>query len=164
MDETSDLILNVRRAARRATPDPWLADDLAQETLLRVWQRDHARPNGARTSCARGLIRTILRRLLIDGWRRKRREGTPVRDEPFGGDPLDALQGEELRLVVRDLVERLPPVQRDAVRMRFREGLTFQEIADRQGVPLNTALGRVHDAVKRMRQELDAPDETSEEG
>ncbi len=162
MDEQSELIANVRRAAKRAAPNAADQDDLAQETLLRVWQRDPAQFDGGNISAGRGLIRTILRRLRIDLWRRRRRQGATVRDD--GVDPFDALQGQELRLVVRDLVERLPSAQRDAVQMRFREGLTFQEIAERQGVPLNTALGRVHDAIKRMRQQLEALDEPREQG
>lgn len=162
MDNADEVIANVRRAANRAVPNAADQDDLAQETLLRVWQRDPAQIDGrggGDVSAARGLIRTILRRLRIDLWRRRLggRLVPPVRDD--GVDPFDALHGQELRLVVRDLVERLPSAQRDAVQMRFREGLTFQEIAERQGVPLNTALGRVHDAIKRMRQTLEVPDE-----
>jgi DNA-directed RNA polymerase specialized sigma24 family protein len=42
----------------------------------------------------------------------------------------------------------------EVVRMRLRDGLSFKQIAEQQGTPINTALGRMHRALKRIRQAL----------
>ena len=53
---------------------------------------------------------------------------------------------------VAHLVTFLPDVQQRVVRMRYFEGLSFKEIADRTGVSINTALGRMRYALINMRR------------
>ena len=53
---------------------------------------------------------------------------------------------------VRALVEELPDEQREVVKMRYYEGLSFKEIAEQTGVSINTALGRMRYALINMRQ------------
>lgn len=64
------------------------------------------------------------------------------------------LQGEELERL-RGATERLSPEQAEVIRCRFIDGLTFQEIADRLGVPLGTALSRARAAILRLKRDLD---------
>lgn len=64
------------------------------------------------------------------------------------------LQGEEFDRL-RDATRLLSPEQSEVIRYRFFEGLTFQEIADRVGIPLGTALSRVRAAILRLKRELD---------
>jgi len=162
VDETSELVENVNRAANRAVRNSVDQEDLAQETLLRIWQRDGDHPDGLSVTRSRGLIRTILGRLRIDLWRREGRRLIPV-DRTETDGPFEAVQRDEVRAMVREVMEQLPPMQREAVRMRFFEGMTFRAIAEMQGVPLNTALGRVHQAIKHMRRQLESTDEFNDE-
>ena len=53
---------------------------------------------------------------------------------------------------IRALVELLPQEQRDVVRMRYYDGLSFKEIAEQTGVSINTALGRMRYALINMRK------------
>ncbi|EJX02377.1 RNA polymerase sigma-70 factor, ECF subfamily [gut metagenome] len=53
---------------------------------------------------------------------------------------------------VRKLVELLPENQRDVVRMRYYQELSFKEISDITGVSIGTALGRMHYALNNMRK------------
>ena len=64
----------------------------------------------------------------------------------------DNIISEQLAEEVRSLVEMLPEEQREVVRMRYYEGLSFKEIAERTGVGINTALGRMRYALINMRQ------------
>jgi RNA polymerase sigma-70 factor (ECF subfamily) len=64
------------------------------------------------------------------------------------------LQGEEFDRL-RDATRLLSIEQSEVIRYRFFEGLTFQEIADRLGIPLGTALSRVRAAILRLKRELD---------
>ena len=57
------------------------------------------------------------------------------------------------RTLERALKEMSPEIAQ-VVRMRLLEGVPFKEIARRQGVPLNTALGRMHRALKHLRSDL----------
>ena len=51
-------------------------------------------------------------------------------------------------------VDRLPSDQRDVFLLRTQAGLSFAEIAKLRRVPINTALGRMHYAIQRLRQDL----------
>ena len=83
-------------------------------------------------------------------------EGTAYRELTPGTepDPGDEVAGAEIGRVIAAAVTRLPPDQRDVFLLRTQAGLTFAEIARLRHVPLNTALGRMHYAVLRLRQEL----------
>ena len=45
--------------------------------------------------------------------------------------------------------------QMEVIRFRFGEGLTFQEIANRLGIPLGTVLSRVRGAIMKLRREFE---------
>lgn len=47
---------------------------------------------------------------------------------------------------------QLPDNQRDIIRMRFYENLSFKEISEREGVSINTLLGRMRYAILNMRR------------
>ena len=63
-------------------------------------------------------------------------------------DIIDEQRAEE----VRALIEKLPEEQREVVKMRYYDGLSFKEIAEHTGVSINTALGRMRYALINMRQ------------
>ena len=152
------ILREVERSAREVRVDPRERRDLVQEALLRVWERIEAEGGRRPTS---GLVRTVLRRLAIDGWRqvRSREPGVEARGLEARGrepEPDDAAATRELVVLLRRRVAALPAVQREVVCMRVEEGLPFREIARRQDVPLGTALGRMHLAMKKLRSELEA--------
>jgi RNA polymerase sigma-70 factor (ECF subfamily) len=70
--------------------------------------------------------------------------------DPAPGPLSLAVQREEAERL-RDLLERLPAGQREVVRQRVYEGKKFREIAASLDCPLNTALARMHEGLKRLR-------------
>ena len=58
---------------------------------------------------------------------------------------------------VRAALEQLPEAEREVVRLRLDEDLKFHEIAARTGAPLNTVLGRMRNATRRLREILTQP-------
>ena len=52
------------------------------------------------------------------------------------------------------MIMALPEEQRQVVLLREYAGLSFREIADMLGCPLNTALGRMHDALCKLRKQI----------
>ncbi|MAG57837.1 MAG: hypothetical protein CMJ83_16255 [Planctomycetes bacterium] len=148
MNDWNRLLLDTEASARAEGLRDDERQDLVQEALLRLLPDLDARP-------AAGLIRIVLRRLAIDGWRRRRE--TVLEDDVAGQDfdPHHELERAELRKQIRRCVDRLPEAQRQVVLWRLEEGVSFKEIARRQGVTLNTALGRMHLACKKLRYDLE---------
>jgi RNA polymerase sigma-70 factor (ECF subfamily) len=64
--------------------------------------------------------------------------------------PVDALLASESRGNLHALLARLPPIQADAVRLRFFGGLKFQEIAGAMDCSLTTAKMRVKQGLLQM--------------
>lgn len=54
---------------------------------------------------------------------------------------------------VRRLVDLLPVEQKQVLMMRYYENMSFKEIAERTGVSINTALGRMRYALMNMRRQ-----------
>ncbi|MCC8117788.1 MAG: sigma-70 family RNA polymerase sigma factor [Bacteroidales bacterium] len=64
----------------------------------------------------------------------------------------DAIIDAQILDDVQSLVRQLPADQRKVVEMRYYEDLSFKEIAERTGVSINTALGRMRYAILNMRR------------
>ena len=64
----------------------------------------------------------------------------------------DVLSNEQVLRDVVHLVEFLPDSQKEVVKMRYFEELSFKEIAERTEVSINTALGRMRYALMNMRR------------
>ena len=58
----------------------------------------------------------------------------------------------ELESQMIALVEHLPPTQRDILNMRIFQEMSFKDIADREDISINTALGRMRYALINMRK------------
>jgi RNA polymerase sigma-70 factor (ECF subfamily) len=137
------------------------ADDLFQETWLRVIRN----PGSFREGAFNAWLWRIARNLLIDRLRRIKptvsldddEDGAPALLERMAApdmDPGREVDDAEIGRQIRAAVARLPLAQRDVFLLRMQGGLSFAEIAALRRVPLNTALGRMHYAVQRLRREL----------
>ena len=62
----------------------------------------------------------------------------------------------ELQQALATAIARLPREQRDVVRLRHRDQLTFQQIADRLQRPLGTVLTQMRAALRRMQDTMEA--------
>jgi RNA polymerase sigma-70 factor (ECF subfamily) len=141
--------------------DRHLADDIAQEAMLRAWR--HAGAFDPRRGSVTTWLLTITRNLAIDALRAAR--VTPVADEvlltalPVAGDlPGDAsVSADELRRVARAL-DAMPVEQRRALLLARLRGLTAAELAAREGIPLGTAKTRIRTALIRLRADLRSED------
>ena len=107
---------------------------------------------------------TLVRNLSIDRTRRRDRRGAITRDvlahDPeatAAATPLDP-ETEAASAAERERVRRalasLPDVQRATLETAFYEGLTYAEIAEREGVPLGTIKSRAARALTALRQAL----------
>jgi RNA polymerase sigma-70 factor, ECF subfamily len=132
------------------------AEELAQETMLAVWQKaalfDPARA-GAST-----WIFTIARNQRIDALRRERHPGSllsdPVDDPeaPPQADRLLAMGQQEAR--IRSALADLPADQAEVIRKAFFEDKVHAEIEKELGIPLGTVKSRLRLAMNRLRTAL----------
>ena len=56
---------------------------------------------------------------------------------------------------LREAITKLPEQQRQVLLLRYYSGLKFVEIAETLGCPLNTALGRMHKAMQKLKEMME---------
>lgn len=133
---------------RRLASNPTEAEDLVQETLIAIHTRresyDPAYPVTA-------WIHAIARYRLIDHWRRVKRRGisVPVEDvaslfEESSADEVEA------RMDAAVLLERLPPKQRDAIRLVKLEEKSVREAAEITGWGESDIKVSIHRGLKTL--------------
>jgi RNA polymerase sigma-70 factor (ECF subfamily) len=137
-DELHELYKDVVRVARRIVGND-AAEDVAQETFLRLLAVQEHRP--------RTWLATVARNLAIDEIRRRRRHATPVDDVP--DEPVDGPDVAEL-LSVRRALKDLPERDRLLLWLKHVEGRTAGEIAQMTGVTRSSVEMRIFRARRAL--------------
>lgn len=135
------------------------AEDVLQETFVRALER----LDGVDPDHLRGWLFTVAyHQAMLVRRKQKGRNGLQrVISVDFVGDderlpdpspgPVREAERREEAEQIRALLEQLPPQQREVIRQRVYEGKRFREIAADMECPLNTALARMHEGLKRLR-------------
>lgn len=116
------------------------AEDALQDAFVRIWQKaDSYAANGY--SPMTWLI-TLTRNLAIDKLRARKAPARDIDDVPdlrdSGPTPEDAALASSERAQIDTCLDDLEADRSEAVRGAYLEGESYQELADRFGVPLNT--------------------------
>jgi RNA polymerase sigma-70 factor (ECF subfamily) len=126
------------------------AEDVLQETFVRALQR----LDGVDPDHLRGWLFTVAyHQAMLAKRRQKRRpapEDSPELPDP-APDPRERAEQRENAGQMRRLLDQLPAQQREVIHQRVYEGKRFREIAADLNCPLNTALARMHEGLKRLR-------------
>jgi len=129
------------------------ADDLFQQTWVRVLE------NLDRYSEQQRFVSWLFRiahNVAVDHLRRELHHETVEVTETTAVDesvPWTDLDHKALMQAVAEVTADLAPEQREVLLLRQR-GVSFKEIAAIQKTSINTVLGRMHYAVKHLRQRL----------
>lgn len=138
-----------------------LAEDIFQDTFFKAITTIR---QGRYTETGRfkAWIMRIAHNLIIDYFRQKKNENTISNDEyefdllnnlSLSDDTIEvAMVKTQVLRDVKKLVGFLPDEQREVLEMRYYRDLSFKEIADKTGVSINTALGRMRYAILNMRK------------
>ena len=135
------------------------AMDLTQETFARVWR---SISKGARLENERAFIFTVARHLIID-WYRKKKD---ISLEMFTTTTDDKNEGLELNVKLDDrdeelaaegryllgLIDKLGPSYREAVHLRYVEGLPPSDIAKILNITENAASVRVNRGLAELKR------------
>ncbi len=144
--------------------DPDLADDIFQDTFIKVVKNLRLRKYNDEGRFLSWVIR-IAHNLIMDHFRKiKRLPKHESKIENF--DVLDCLIEQsssieegmiesQIHADLSLLIEELPDSQKDVLRMRLFQDMSFKDIGDQTGVSINTALGRMRYAVINLRKMIE---------
>jgi RNA polymerase sigma-70 factor (ECF subfamily) len=139
------------------------AEDVLHDAFVLVGER--ARQYVPERGAVGAWLVTLVRNLSIDRTRRRERRSAIARDvlahdpealaSPGPGDPESLAGSSRDRQRVRSALAALPEVQRRTLEIAFYEGLTYAEIAQREGVPIGTIKSRAARALTALRAVLE---------
>ena len=136
-DDVLPLKNELFRLALRITLNPAEAEDVVQETMIKVWNR---RDKWDEIESIEAFCLTICRNIALDKTRKMENQNASLED---GHDALDssyvsnpeeqAMQQDRIQLV-RRLINDLPEKQRSVMQLRDFEGKSYKEIAKIMGI------------------------------
>src|SRR5919112_5515809 len=136
------------------------AEDLTQDIFLKIFK---ALASFDRRANFQTWIISISRNLCIDHYRSVRKERRTIAREVDAGElqpvsadrgPYAAAEHQDLRVLLRQALHTLPATLRTAVVLRDLQELSYQEIADRLGLPEGTVKSRINRGRLELARQL----------
>jgi len=145
------------------------ADDLLQEIFMEIWNQ--AKNFSAQKGKPLGWMVTLARRRAIDGLRKKQayaraeeRLQNETEQQPdawvHNATEEEIVLG-DTRVLIRKVINGLPPAQQQAIDLAFFRGMSQREIAAKTNTPLGTVktrlelgLKKIYDGLKELKDEL----------
>ena len=144
--------------------DRQLADDIFQDTFVKIIRTIKAGVYKDEGKFVQFAMR-ISHNLVIDHFRKENRiptvesssedynylDNAPISDPSVEQNMID----DQIHSDLRKMIEYLPVEQREVLRMRIYDDMSFKEIADITNVSINTALGRMRYALINLRKMME---------
>jgi RNA polymerase sigma-70 factor (ECF subfamily) len=145
------------------------AEDLLQEIFMEIWNQ--AKNFSAQKGKPLGWMVTLARRRAIDGLRKKQaytraeerlQAETEQQPEAWVHNATEEeITFADTRVIVRNVINSLPPAQQQAIDLAFFRGMSQREIAANTNTPLGTVktrlelgLKKIYDGLKELKDEL----------
>lgn len=141
--------------ALRITFDRTEAEDVVQETLIRVWNK---REEWTKFGSIEAYCLTVARNLAID--RSELKDAQTVELAPAmeqtdtASDPYERLAGKERLALVHNLMNRLPEKQRVIMQLRDVEGKSYKDIAVVLGITEEQVKVNLFRARQKVKQQF----------
>ncbi|MGE3609522.1 MAG: sigma-70 family RNA polymerase sigma factor [Bacteriovoracaceae bacterium] len=135
-----------------------LSTELAQESLLKVWRQ--AISFDATKGAAALWIYVIARNVRFDYFRKQKNDSLNISSEEVYGEIDYSFVDENNPEInfefneLRDKIQYLPADQRSVIYKFYFEGMTHQEIAEQENIPLGTVKSRIRLAIVSMKELL----------
>jgi RNA polymerase sigma-70 factor (ECF subfamily) len=145
----------VYAVALRVLGDPAAAEDVMQDTFLRIWRKPPVMETENATLA--GWFAVLARNRAIDQLRRRRHSESP--DDVVLLSSVDVAAESEHNLLLaraRIMMQELPEEQQTVLHLAFFDGLSHSEIAERLQSPLGTIKTRLRRAVLTLRKAAQA--------
>ena len=137
------------------------AEDLFQETWIRVLEKGHQYDGKSKFST---WLMTIAHNVAIDHLRKRTNasldemrdteDAAPFEPPARGPSPFEEASASEDRVRIQAALERIPPIFREVLVLRFQEQMKLEEIAKLVGIPLATVKTRLYRGVQALRPTL----------
>ena len=138
-----------------------LAEDIFQETFIKAITTIK-QGKYVESGKFKAWITRIAHNLVFDHFRREKKEKMLYNDEyeydlfndvSFSEDNIEAVMVKsQVMQDVKHLIALLPDAQREVLQMRYYNNMSFKDIAERTGVSINTALGRMRYAIINIQK------------
>ncbi len=143
------------RYAWRITGDLEAARDVVQDTFLRLCRADPAKVNGHLAPwlyrvCRNRALDVMKKEQRMHSMETKQLEAWP-RAAPL---PRAAAQQRESEDTVLQAIRALPEKQQEVFRLKFQDQLSYKEISEVTGFPLNNVRYLIHRSLQAMREQL----------
>ena len=141
-------------------PDRSVCDDVFQDTFIKVIKTLKTRGYNEEGKFLPWVMR-IASNLVVDYFRHNKKMPFQRETEEYsifnfmadtGLSIENKLIENQVEFDIQRIVEELPEDQKEVVKMRFYDDLSFKEISEITGVSINTSLGRMRYAVINMRK------------
>lgn len=142
--------------AARLLPEGEDAEDVAQEALIRIWER---RLFLESTTALRPLLYRIARNIALNrkrGWRTRNgwHARLSVTRRPQSTTPLQETLEHELQQAIDDAIRALPPRRRDAFILARFHDMSYSQIALVMGISAQTVANQISSALSELRRAL----------
>lgn len=143
------------RYAQRITGDADRAQDVVQETFLKLCREDPANLNGRLVQW----LYTVCRNQALDV-RRKESRVTVVAEETLvhpairEPDPSVAAEDQDSVSLILAQLERLSHNQQECIRLKFQHGLSYREIGSITGLSTSNVGFLIHTGLKTVRERM----------
>lgn len=148
------------RLALRITRSKADAEDIVQDTLIKVWNR---RDSWEEIDSIEAFSLTICRNLSLDYLKRSNKNNSSLEESPLeqadhGVDPSQqTIEGDSISMV-RRLIAHLPEKQRSCIQLRDFEGKSYKEIASVLGISEDQVKVNIFRARQTIKQKFNAID------
>lgn len=139
----------LQRTAKNIIGDPDSAADAVQETVIALWEQRVT----LKSQDLEKLSLTIVKRRSID-LLRKQRPTVPIDTESLMLAETPQNDMENRYRLARKLVDQLPQRQRDAILMKYEEGLSVEEIEKATGMSSTHVYATLSRAYKSLREAI----------
>ena len=144
----------VYSVAYRVLEDQMAAEEVAQDTFMRLWEK------AASYDLQKGefvtWLLTITRRLAIDALRKRQRR-TPAQallfidENPELWENILSTGSSDLRRSLLSILAELPAEQQDAIGLAYFYGMSHSDIAAYRQIPLGTVKTRIRQGMQKLR-------------
>ncbi len=143
------------RLALRITLNREEAEDIVQDTLLKMWERREEWP---RIDSIEAFCMTMCRNLALDRNGAARRSNLPLNEDidspPNLRTPLDELDERQRVEALHRFIDELPEQWRSIMLLRETEGKRYDEIANILGISESQVKVYLHRARTRLREQM----------
>ena len=144
------------RLALRITLNPAEAEDIVQETMIKVWNRREQWDN---IESIEAFCLTICRNTSLDKMRKMENQNQSLSegehdapDQSYSSNPEEQAMQQDRMQLIRQLINQLPEKQRSVMQLRDFEGKSYKEIAKVMGISEEQVKVNIFRARQTIRQ------------